>query len=67
MTGQWPEVFRDYRGVMDPKGQAAAAIRIPNAPALIGLGVHSAFPTLDPAAPQGIQSVSQTQTIPLGS
>jgi len=58
--GVWPSIFSGYRGVIDAKGQAQATIRIPNIPALIGLRLHSAFVTLDPAAPSGIRSISST-------
>jgi len=56
----WPSIFSGYRGVIDAKGQAQAAINIPNVPALIGVRLHSAFVTLDPAAPSGIRSISDT-------
>jgi len=62
VSGQWPWVFSGYRGVLDSQGQAKAAINIPNVPALIGLRLHSAFVTLDPAAPSGIRSISNTFT-----
>jgi len=46
--------------VIDSKSQAQAAIHIPNVPARIGLRLHSAFVTLDPAAPSGMRSISNT-------
>jgi len=58
--GLWPSVFSGYRGVLDWKAQAQATIHIPNLPALIGVRLHSAFVTLDPAAPSGIRSISNT-------
>jgi len=58
--GYWPSIFSGYRGVIDSKGQAQAAIHIPNIPALIGVRLHSAFVTLDFAAPSGIKSISNT-------
>jgi hypothetical protein len=60
--GWWPSVFAGYRGVIDSKGQALAAIHIPNVPALVGMHLHSAFVTLDPAAPSGIRSISNTES-----
>jgi len=60
VMGYWPAVFAGYRGVIDSKGQAQATIHIPNIPALIGVRLHSAFVTLDPAAPSGIRSISNT-------
>ena len=60
VTGLWPLIFSGYQGVINSKGQANAAINIPNDPALIGLQIHTAFVTLDPAAPSGIRSISNT-------
>jgi len=60
VASYWPSIFSGYRGVIDSMGQAQAAIHIPNVPALIGLRLHSAFVTLDPAAPSGIRSISNT-------
>jgi hypothetical protein len=62
VSGLWPSIFSGYRGVIDSKGRAQAAIHIPNIPALIGIHLHSAFVTLDPAAPSGIRSISNTET-----
>ena len=55
-----PAVFSGYRGRIDSKGQARAAIHIPNTPAVIGARIHTAFVTLDPSAPSGIRSISDT-------
>jgi len=60
VMGSWPWIFSGYRGVIDAKGQGQAAIHIPNLPALIGVRLHSAFVTLDPAAPSGVRSISNT-------
>jgi len=60
VNNYWPSVFSGYRGVIDSKGQAQAAIHIPNLPALIGTRIHTAFVTLDSAAPSGIRSISNT-------
>ena len=59
----WPSMFQDYRGVIDGNARARAALHIPNLPALIGTRVHTAFVTLNPQAPFGIQSISNTETI----
>ena len=56
----WPWVFFGYRGSIDKNGQATAKINIPNTPLLIGVRPHTAFVTLDPAAPFGIKSISDT-------
>ena len=60
VAGLWPAVFSGYQGIVDGNGQAQAAIHVPNLPALIGTPVHTAFVTLDPAAPSGIRSISNT-------
>ena len=60
LMGFCPGVFSNYCGVMNSKGQANAAIHIPNDPVLIGLRIHTAFVTLAPAAPSGIRSISNT-------
>lgn len=56
----WPWIFRNYRGTLDQRGLAAPAIHIPNLAALIGTRIRTAFVTLDPQAPHGIRSISQT-------
>ncbi|MBN2491411.1 MAG: hypothetical protein JXQ29_11240 [Planctomycetes bacterium] len=56
----WPRVFSGYRGVLDGQGQAKAGINIPYAPTLIGLRLNTAFVTISPSAPFGIQSISNT-------
>ena len=60
VAGTMPWIFRGYRGAVDPGGSGTAAITIPNQRVLIGITIHSAFITLNPIAPQGIQSVSNT-------
>ncbi|MBN2489826.1 MAG: SBBP repeat-containing protein [Planctomycetes bacterium] len=56
----WPAIFTGYRGVIGPGGQASAAIHIASIPGLVGLRIHSAFVTVHPAAPSGIQSIANT-------
>ena len=58
VSGHWPAIFRGYRGILGPAGNAVAAIRIPTFPVLVGSGIHSAFLTLNPGAPQCVQSIS---------
>jgi len=60
VADMWPSIFSGYRGIVDLSGRVPASIHIPNAPVLIGLRIHSAFVTLNPAAPSGIQSISNT-------
>ena len=62
VSGLWPWVFVGYQGLTDSKGQALAAIHLPNNPALIGTRIHTAFVTLDPTAPSGIKSISNTES-----
>jgi hypothetical protein len=63
--GWWPSVFSGYGGVIDAKGQARAAINIPPDNRLIGVRLHTAFVTLDPQAPSGIRSISNTFSFPI--
>jgi len=58
----WPWMFQGYRGAIDSRCQAQAAIHIPNLPALIGVRLHSAFVTLSPSEPSGVKSISNTLT-----
>jgi hypothetical protein len=58
-----PTIFFGYRGSLDARGQAQAAVRVPNHPPLVGLRIHSAFVTLDPTAPSGIRSISSTASL----
>ncbi|MBN2193422.1 MAG: SBBP repeat-containing protein [Polyangiaceae bacterium] len=58
--GYLPSVFRGYMGVIAATGTATATIQIPNAPALVGVRIYSAFVTLKPSAPSGVQSISNT-------
>jgi len=60
---RWPWVFQGYRGVLNGRGQAPAAIKIPNHAALVGARFHTAFLTMDRPAPSGIRSISTTVTI----
>ena len=55
-----PTVFSGYQGMIGAGGRAAAVVRIPDSHAMIGLRIHTAFVTLDPAAPSGIKSISNT-------
>ena len=63
VAGWWPAVFQGYQGMIGSNGQATAAIRIPPAPSLVGATIHSAFVIRNPAAPQGVQAISNTETI----
>jgi len=65
VLGYWPWVFSNYRGVIDNKGHAGAAIHIPNIAALMGQKIHTAFVTLSPTAPSGIKSISNTFSFPI--
>ncbi len=43
LSGQLPTVFQGYQGTLSAAGRATAAIAIPNAAALIGLDLYTAF------------------------
>ena len=60
VSDSWPQIFQGYRGMIDNQGKATAKIRIPNITALIGTHTHTAFVTLNPSAPSGIKSISNT-------
>jgi hypothetical protein len=60
VNGYWPWMFASYRGFIDSRGHASAAIHLPNLTALRGLRIHTAFVTLSPPAPWGIKSISNT-------
>jgi hypothetical protein len=54
------DVFQQFTGILDAVGQGQASLRIPGDQRLVGVTVHTAFVTLDPAAPSGIRSISNT-------
>ena len=60
VSGVLPPVFSSYAGFISSQGVAQAAIHIPNDSSLVGIRIHSAFVTLDLAAPLGVQSISDT-------
>jgi len=60
VSGLWSWIFSGYQGLLDGQGQGGAAINIPNLAALVGVRLHTAFLTIDPAAPSGIRSISNT-------
>ncbi len=62
ISGVAPQTFLGYSGVLDGQGNAVATLRIPNQPALTGVTIYSAFVTFKPGAPQGIQSISNTES-----
>jgi hypothetical protein len=58
VSNAWPSIFSGYHGILDSRGQAQGAIRIPSFAALVGTRVHTAFVTLDPKAPSGVRTIS---------
>jgi C1A family cysteine protease len=60
VLGQAPTVFKDYQGTIGANRRATAAAAIPALPSLVGITVYSAFVTLDPKAPSGVESISNT-------
>lgn len=63
VNGLLPSIFVNYTGILDASGKAKAQIKIPNVPVLKGLRIHSAFITLNPAAPSGVSNISNTATL----
>jgi beta-propeller repeat-containing protein len=63
VSGLLPTVFRVYSGVVPSSGHATASIAVPNVPALSGITIHTAFVTLSPSAPWGINTVSNTLSV----
>ncbi|MBN2491978.1 MAG: hypothetical protein JXQ29_14115 [Planctomycetes bacterium] len=60
---QAPHIFVGYAGTLDTSGRASARIRIPQATALIGVTLHSAFVTIDSREPLGVKSISNPAAI----
>ncbi|MBN2197333.1 MAG: SBBP repeat-containing protein [Polyangiaceae bacterium] len=60
LRGYLPSVFQGYAGVIAATGTAAAAVQIPNASALVGVKIYTAFVTLKPSAPSGVHAISNT-------
>ena len=58
--GLVPSIFKDYAGLLDAKGAAAAKLNIPNDPVLKGIRIYTAFLTLSASAPSGVSSISNT-------
>jgi len=58
--GFLPSVFKNYAGLLDAKGAAAASLDIPNIPVLKGVRIYTAFLTLLASAPSGVSSISNT-------
>lgn len=67
VRGVLPMVFKNYAGLLDTSGKAAALIVIPNIPALVGVRLHSAFLTLKAGAPQNIASISGNYSFTISS
>jgi len=53
-----PTVFVNYVGNLGAAGRAILQVKVPNAPALAGVTIHTAGITLDLSAPAGIHLVS---------
>ncbi|MBN2491209.1 MAG: hypothetical protein JXQ29_10225 [Planctomycetes bacterium] len=62
-----PHIFVGYAGTLDASGRGAARIRIPQATALIGITLHSAFVTIDSKEPFGIKSISNPAAVRIAS
>jgi len=57
-----PGLFVNYAGRISPHGHSKAFVNLPKVSALIGVRLHTAFVTLDPAAPSGVKSISNTSS-----
>jgi len=63
--GAFPMTFQNYRGVLTAQGLAnpPASFAIPPAPTFwLGLTVHTAYVTLSPSAPSGVNEISNTSS-----
>ena len=58
--GLIPAFFQNYSGILDSSGKASARLAIPNLPVLKGIRIYTAFVTLNPSAPTGVQSISNS-------
>lgn len=58
LSPQLTGIFQNYYGVLDAAARATARAVLPREPAFVGLTVHHAFVSIDPAAPNGIGHVS---------
>jgi len=67
LSGLVPDVFQGYAGAIGADGHAAAALALPPLPATVGLRIHTAFVTLDPAAPSGVRSISSTRSFTIAA
>ena len=63
LSGGAPSVFQGYAGVLDAQGGGQAALNVPALPALVGIALHSAFVTLNPAAPFGLEAISNRHAV----
>ena len=57
-----PTLFSNFQGSLDNLGEARARIKILNNAQLIGLRINTAYIVLHPAAPFGINTISNTFT-----
>ena len=58
--GLVPAIFQGYSGMLDSSGQGSARLAIPNLPVLKGIRIYTAFVTLSPTAPSGVQSIASS-------
>jgi len=63
LLGQGQPVFTGFSGKLDAKGEAKIAIQIPNAPALKGLQLFTAYVVLDAKSTSGISALSNTHRL----
>jgi hypothetical protein len=58
LNGVLPTIFSNYANVLNAIGENTAALNLPAIGALVGTTIHTAFVTIDGAAPSGIKSIS---------
>jgi hypothetical protein len=58
-----PAVFANFAGVLDANAQGQAQVLIPAVPALAGFSFYAGFVVVNPAAPSGIENISNDERI----
>ena len=59
VQGYLTMIFQNYAGFLDAQGSASARLNIPNIAALKGVRIYTAFLTLKPSTPSGVESISK--------
>ena len=59
LQGWLPATFQSFSGFLDAQGSASARLNIPNIAVWKGVRIYTAFVTLKPSAPSGVESISK--------